>query len=284
MAIQLGVTVYGSIQADPVAVARRAEEQGFDFISTWDHLHSSDPGYETWTLLTWIASATSKLGLLTNVLGLPYRPPQVLAKMAESLQRLSGGRLMLGLGAGGSDQEFRAWGLPVRSRGEKIAALREAIEVIRGMWSKPHFSYHGRHYSTVEAEMEPKPETPIPIWLGVYKPRGLALVGELADGWIPSMPYAPPETAVGMRELIREAARKAGRDPEVIAYAYNVALRIGDRRPGRALSGEPEEIAEVLIDLVKKGFTAFNFWVSPERPEQMERLAGEVLPLVRKGI
>jgi alkanesulfonate monooxygenase SsuD/methylene tetrahydromethanopterin reductase-like flavin-dependent oxidoreductase (luciferase family) len=152
------------------------------------------------------------------------------------------------------------------------------------MWSKPHFSYRGRHYSTVEAEMEPKPEKPIPIWLGVYKPRGLALVGELADGWIPSMPYAPPETAVDMRELIREAARKARRDPEGITYAYNVALRIGDRRPGRALSGEPEEIAEVLIDLVKKGFTAFNFWVSPERPEQMERLAGEVLPLVRKGI
>jgi len=166
---------------DPVAEARRAEELGFDFVSLSDHLHGTRPTFETWTLLTWIA-ASSRIRLATNVLGLPYRHPTVLAKMAESLDRLSGGRLILGLGAGGSDQEFRGFGLPLHSPGEKVDALDEAIDVIRGLWGTPSFSFDGRHYRTEGAEVEPKPAHAIPIWLGTYGDRAVELTGRKADG------------------------------------------------------------------------------------------------------
>src|SRR2546426_3421276 len=87
--------------ADPVADARKAEALGFDFVSANDHLHGVDPRYETWTMLSWVAAGTSRIRVATRVLGVPYRNPAVLAKMAETFDRMSGGRLILGLGAGG---------------------------------------------------------------------------------------------------------------------------------------------------------------------------------------
>jgi len=98
---------------DPVAQARTAEDLGFDFVSANDHVHGPDPRYEAWTMLSWIAAETSRIRVATRVLGLPYRSPAVVAKMAETFDRLSNGRLILGLGAGASDEEFRALGLEV---------------------------------------------------------------------------------------------------------------------------------------------------------------------------
>src|SRR6266498_2459289 len=136
MALLFGVSINQSArpEADPVGEARRAEELGFDFVGVTDHLHGTRPTHETWTLLTWIAASTSRVGLLTDVLSLPYRAPSVTAKMAASLDLLSGGRLTLGLGAGGSDDEFRGYGLALRSPGQKIEALEEAIRIMGGMW------------------------------------------------------------------------------------------------------------------------------------------------------
>ena len=132
--LRFGVSINQSAapEAGPVREAQRAEELGFDFVSVTDHLHGTRPTHETWTLLTWLAASTSRIGLLTDVLGLPYRAPSVVAKMAASLDQLSGGRLTLGLGAGGSDEEFQGFGLPLRPPGGKIEALGEAIEVMRG--------------------------------------------------------------------------------------------------------------------------------------------------------
>ncbi|MGH2651238.1 MAG: LLM class flavin-dependent oxidoreductase, partial [Actinomycetota bacterium] len=114
MDLRFGVTVIPSAsdRSDPVGEARHAEELGFDLVTLWDHLYGTRPSYETWTLLTWMAASTSRISVGTNVLGLPYRNPVVIAKMAETLDRLSGGRLILGLGAGGNDAEFEAFGLP----------------------------------------------------------------------------------------------------------------------------------------------------------------------------
>src|ERR671919_1377641 len=95
--------------AAPGGDARHAEELGFDTVMLSDHLVGRRPTHETWTLLTWLAAGTSRIRLGTNVLGLPYRAPAVTAKMAETLHRLSGGRLILGLGAGGNNTEFRSW-------------------------------------------------------------------------------------------------------------------------------------------------------------------------------
>jgi probable F420-dependent oxidoreductase len=281
-----GVSINQSaaLGADPVGEARRAEELGFDFVSVTDHLHGTRPTYETWTLLTWIAASTSRIGLATDVLGLPYRAPSVMAKMAESLDRLSSGRLTLGLGAGGSDQEFLGFGVPLRSPSQKIEALEEAIELMRGMWTTPSFSFQGKHFRTEVAELEPKPDRRIPIWLGTYGNRALDLTGRVADGWIPSYPYAPPDVAGSRMDRVKRAAERAGRDPGELTYAYNVGVRVDEQatpRPGRMVSGGPDQVAEALSGFVRIGFTAFNLWPVGDVAEQHERLAREVVPAVR---
>jgi probable F420-dependent oxidoreductase len=281
--VGVNVSTSAAAGADPVAGARRAEELGFDFVSISDHLHGTAPTYETWTLLTWLAASTSRIGLATRVLGQPYRNPAVVAKMAETFDRLSGGRLILGLGGGYSDEEFRGFGVGAPTPRDKVDGLAEAIEIIRGLWSTPAFTYHGRLYRTDRAELSPKPERRIPIWLGTYGRRALALTGRLADGWIPSLGFAPPEQAAAMRERVRAAAQAAGREPDEITCAYNVAVRIDGHADGSpaVVSGSAAQVADRLRGFVGLGFTTLNLNpVGPDQDEQLERLAAEVLPAV----
>jgi probable F420-dependent oxidoreductase len=284
--IGLSVSTAAAPGADPVAAGTRAEELGFDFVSASDHLHGRQPSYEPWTMLSWIAAATSRIRVATRVLGVPYRPPAVLAKMAESFDRLSGGRLILGLGGGAVDDEFRAFGLPVRSPRDKVDGLEEAIRIARGLWSQPSFSFDGRLYRTDGADLEPKPDRHIPIWLGTYGNRALALTGRLADGWIPSLGYAPPERVVAMRERVLAAAGAAGRDPGEITCAYNVGVRVDERAEARPdeVVGSPEAVAERLLGFLELGFTALSLIpMGPGQREQAERLASEVVPALRAG-
>lgn len=113
-------------RSDPFAEARRAEELGFDLVCLWDHPLGDHPSLETWTLLTWIAARTDRIALATDVLAVPFRLPALTAKMAETLDRLSGGRLILGLGGGGSDHEIAGLGAPARTPMEKVDGLGEA--------------------------------------------------------------------------------------------------------------------------------------------------------------
>jgi alkanesulfonate monooxygenase SsuD/methylene tetrahydromethanopterin reductase-like flavin-dependent oxidoreductase (luciferase family) len=270
--------------SDPLADAMRAEELGFDFVSTNDHLHSAEPRHETWTLLSWIAARTSRIRVLPRVLAVPYRQPAVVAKMAETLQRLSDGRLILGLGGGYSDEEFRAFGLGVPSPRDKVDGLQEAIRIIRGLWSEPAFTYAGRLYRTEGAELEPKPDRRIPIWLGTYGPRALAVTGMLADGWIPTLELAPPERIPTMRDRVLAAAREAGREPEEITSVYNIDIRVDERadEPPSVVAGAADFVADRLRGFLELGFTAMNLCpVGPGQDEQAERLAGEVVPAVR---
>jgi probable F420-dependent oxidoreductase len=284
MLFGLNVSTQAGAGTDPVAAARKAEQLGFDFVSASDHLHGRRPTYEPWTMLSWIAAATSRIRVATRVLAVPYRPPPVLAKMAETLDRLSGGRLILGLGGGAVDQEFRAFGLGVRSPRDKVDGLAEAIRILRGVWSQPSFTFQGRLYRTDDAQLHPKPDHPIPIWLGTYGRRALALTGQLADGWIPSLDYAPPEQIPALRERIRAAARAAARDPDAITCAYNLSIRIdehADPEPS-VVAGAPDAVTERLRSFAELGFTAMNFIpVGPGQQEQIERLAREVLPALR---
>jgi alkanesulfonate monooxygenase SsuD/methylene tetrahydromethanopterin reductase-like flavin-dependent oxidoreductase (luciferase family) len=283
----LSIIPSASGRSDPVAEAIRAEQLGFDLVSVWDHPHGEHPSFETWTLLTWIAARTSRIALATDVLGLPFRLPAVLAKMAESLDRLSGGRLVLGLGAGGDDAEFAGYGAPPRTADEKIEALEEALTLIRGVWSEPAFTFEGRHYRTEATLLEPKPSRPIPIWLGTYGPRGRDLTGRLADGWVPSLTYLPVPIAKQSLVGVRAAAERAGRDPDALDYALNVGVRIGGPPPpdpDRRLGGEPEEIVEGALELLDLGFTVLNFFVGGRRDEQAERLATEIVPLLRQTL
>ncbi len=126
-ALSFGVNVSTSAVegANPVAEAMTAEALGYDFISSNDHPCGARPTYEVWTMLTWIAAKTSRIKVASRVLGAPYRAPAMVAKMAESLDRFSNGRLILGLGGGYSDGEFQAFGLHVPSPKEKIDGLEE---------------------------------------------------------------------------------------------------------------------------------------------------------------
>jgi alkanesulfonate monooxygenase SsuD/methylene tetrahydromethanopterin reductase-like flavin-dependent oxidoreductase (luciferase family) len=272
---------------DPVGEARKAEALGFDFVSTSDHPGGSSPTNETWTMLSWVAANTSRIRVATRVLGVPYRPPAIVAKMAETLDRLAGGRLILGLGGGYSDEEFSAFGLQVPTPRDKVDGLAEAIQITRGLWSQPGFTFPGRLYQTADADLEPKPAHHIPIWLGTFGDRALRVTGRLADGWIPSLGMAPPERIPAMRARIHAGAREVGRPPEDITCAYNLGIRIDERaaRQTSAVCGPPDAVTDQLIGFVKLGFTAFNFQpVGPDRGEQMERLAREVIPAVRAGI
>jgi probable F420-dependent oxidoreductase len=289
--------VFGFGLVDPqrlVTDVRQAEALGFDMVSFPDHLHGERPSVEPWTALTWAAAATERIAVMPNVLALPYRAPAVTAKMAETLDRLSAGRLVLGLGAGGYDAEFAAFGLAERTPGQKVDALAEALRIVRGLWHDPSVTFDGTHYHAREARIEPRPERPIPVWLGSYGPRGLRLTGALADGWIPSLGRRDLDQLRAMRTEVRAAAEAAGRDPDEITCAVNLVVTFGE--PGdrdtpsavgsgavwRPVSGGSEAIAERLIGVIQAGFTFLNVVLND--PADRERFASEVIPAVRREI
>ena len=237
-------------------------------------------------MLTWIAASTSSIAIATRVLGVPYRPPSIVAKVAATLDRLSGGRLILGMGGGYSDAEFRAFGLKVPTPRAKIEGLEEAVLVARGLWSQPDFTFDGRHYRTAAANLEPKPPRRIPVWLGTFGPRALEVTGRVADGWIPSLDMAPPEAIPAMRERIFDAARSAGRDPGEIRLVYNIEVRVGSGHPNPSVvSGSAAAVAERLAGLTELGFKGMNLMpVGQDPAEQVALLGREVLPVVRAEV
>ena len=271
---------------DVVAEALHAEQLGFDVVAIHrDALHGSDPSFEIWTLLSWLAARTSSIRVAPVVLALPHRHPAVLAKMAETLDRLSDGRLVLVLGGGGPMNEpaYGAFGLAQRSPREKVEALEEAIDILRGLWSTSGFSYAGQHFRTEGATIEPKPSHPIPLWLGVFGDQMIDLVGRKADGWFPTYQLLEPEQAYRKLEHIRKVAENVGRNPADITYAYNVPVLVeeGTVTTKGQIAGSAEEVARQLADLIRRGFTFLNVWPGGEATRQRERLAREVLPIVR---
>jgi alkanesulfonate monooxygenase SsuD/methylene tetrahydromethanopterin reductase-like flavin-dependent oxidoreductase (luciferase family) len=282
--LRFGVDISGPLGADPAAEARHAESLGFDVVTLHgDVLDGPRVALEPWTALTWVASRTTGVLVAPNVLVLPNRHPAVLAKMAATLDRLSGGRLVLALGAGAAMNAgaFRAFGLEPAS----VAALEEAVDVIRGLWTTAPFSYTaGRHFRVEGASLEPRPDRPPPIWLGAYGARMLDLTGRKADGWLPSMFLLPPPAAAEAMERVREAAARAGRDPDALTYGYNVGVLVdeGARPTAGRIAGAPTAVAERLADLARRGFTFLNLWPAGGARHQRERLATEVLPLVRR--
>lgn len=273
----VGVDVTASTAADPVGAAREAERLGFDFVSASDHPVGTAPTYETWTLLTWIAAATSRVAVASRVLAVPLRNPALLAKMAESLDRLSGGRVILGLGGGYADAEFRAVGLPVPTPREKVDGLEDAVRIARRLWTERAVTYDGRVHRTDGVDIEPKPAHRIPVWLGTFGDRALAVTGRVADGWLPSLGHVPDGRLPAMRERVLSAAADAGRDPTEITCALNLSVHLG--RDGAAdLGGNPAAVAEQLAGFRSLGFAAFNLQAPRD---QWERLAAEVLPALR---
>jgi alkanesulfonate monooxygenase SsuD/methylene tetrahydromethanopterin reductase-like flavin-dependent oxidoreductase (luciferase family) len=279
-----GVPTSAAPGDDPAGFAQEAERLGYDFVSAADHPCGGNPSYETTTMLTWIAACTSRIKVASRVLAVPFRRPAMVAKLAASLDLLSGGRFILGLGGGYSDDEITALGGPALSPGEKIDSLAEAIQVIRGAWTHSGYTQRGHHHSVRDLEMEPKPTRPIPVWLGTFGPRALAVTGRLADGWIPSLGYMPAEEIPAMRRRIDAAAEEAGRRPEEIRGILNMTIRINpDAQPQPdVVTGSAKQVVSQLHELLGLGFTGFNFITSgPDRIASMQRIAEEVLPVLR---
>jgi len=260
-------------------LARRAEAAGLDWVSVQDHPYQ--PAFlDAWTLLTAIAATTERVSVFPNVVNLPLRPPAVLARAVASLDILSGGRAELGIGTGAFWEAIAAMGGPRRSPRESVQALREAIAVIRALWTPGRGArLAGEHYSLAGAKPGPFPVHDVGIWVGGYKERMLRLTGELADGWLPSSPYAPPERLAAMNAVIDAAAAGAGRPPAAVRRIYNIAGSF-DGGGGAFLQGPPKVWAEQLAGLaLDEGMSGFVLMV--DDAATLERFAAEVAPAVR---
>jgi len=275
-AVQFGVfiTPDATQPRRPLEVAMIADELGFDLAGVQDHPYQRR-FFDTWTLLTALAMRTQRIAVFPDVANLPLRPPAVLAKAAASLDVLSGGRVELGLGAGGFWDAIKAYGGDTRTPRESVDALEEAIRVIRLIWSGDrNLRFEGRHYHLAGANSGPVPVHPIGIWLGAYKPRMLGLTGRLADGWVPSLGYFKPDDLTAGNERIDAAARAAGRDPAAIRRVLNAGLPPSD------------ETVEVLVRLtLEHGMDTYLVGDGGEEPRAyLRRFAQEVVPRVREQV
>lgn len=251
----------------PVELAVLSEELGFDLVTFQDHPYQPR-FHDTWTLLTWVAARTSRIGLAGNVHNLPLRPPAVLARAAASLDLLSGGRVNLGLGTGGFWDAIEAMGGERLTPGRAVDALDQALDVIRGLWDvadRAPLRAGGDLHHVDGAKRGPAPAHPIPIWLGAYRPRMLSLVGRKADGWLPSQGYLQPGDLARGNAAIDDAALAAGRDPAAITRLLNVG-------PGAGA----DDLARLAL---QDGISVFV--VGGDDPDGMRRFAAEVAPAVR---
>jgi alkanesulfonate monooxygenase SsuD/methylene tetrahydromethanopterin reductase-like flavin-dependent oxidoreductase (luciferase family) len=273
--------------ADPqglVEQARLAERLGFDLIGIQDHPYQRRY-LDTFTLLAALATATERIGLFPDVASLPLRHPAMLAKAAASIDLLSGGRFELGLGAGAFWDAIAAMGGPRRTPGEAVEATEEAIALLRLLWSDERsVRFTGQHYRVVGVKPGPAPAHPIGISVGAYGPRMLALIGRMADGWVPSSTYVPPERLGATQARVDDAAVAAGRDPAAIRRLYNVSGRIGPGGGG-FLDGPAGQWVEQLLPLVlEAGMDTFLVWPSESPASQLPAFAAEVAPALREAV
>ncbi len=192
-----------------------ADRAGLDLVTFQDHPYQPRL-LDAWTLLSYVAARTSRISLAPNVLNLPLRPPAVVARAVAALDRLSGGRAELGLGAGGFWDAIEAMGGRRLTPGQGVDALEEAIDVIRALWAvdEPRKArFDGRYYTLAGAARGPAPLHDVGIWIGAYKPRMLALTGRKADGWLPSLPYLEEGGLAAGNAAIDAAAVRRGASP-----------------------------------------------------------------------
>ena len=271
------------LAAQPAAVVRLAqlaEEAGLDLVSFQDHPYQSR-FLDTWTLLSYVAAATSRVKLAPNVLNLPLRPPAPMARAAASLDLLSGGRLELGVGAGAFWDAIEAMGAPRLSPGESVTALEEAIAVMRELWDEEKrggVRVEGKHHQVRGAARGPAPAHRIELWIGAYKPRMLRLTGRLGDGWLPSVPYLAATDVADGNAAIDAAAVEAGREPAAVRRLLNVSGAYADGSPG-PLDGPASRQAEELARLALEEGVG-TFVAAADDPGLIQEFAKEVAPAV----
>ena len=274
--------------ADPpdwaARVAMAADRDGLDLLGIQDHPYQRR-FLDTWTLISTLVPVTERLRFFPDVANLPLRPPAVLAKAAASLDVLSVGRVEMGLGAGGFWDAIQAMGGPRRSPGEAVRSVEEAIQVMRLVWSEQRsVRFDGEIYSLKGLKPGPHPVHEIEIWVGAGGPRMLGLIGRLADGWVPSMFWAPPERLPELHERVDAGAERAGREQGEIRRVYNLSGTIGQSGEG-VLDGPVslwvEQLTRFALEL---GMDTFIHWPSGDREHQVRLFANEVAPAVREAV
>jgi len=184
--------------------------------------HRTTRHLDAMTLLTAIAATTERIRMFPDVANVPLRGPVMLARAAATIDRISGGRMELGLGSGAFWEHIARLGVPERTPGQAVAAFEEALDVLRQWFEQRSVTHDGDWYPIKGARSGPEPAHRIGLWVGAYAPRMLGLVGSKADGWLPSLSFLPPEKLDAAHAKIDEAALAAGRDPAAINRIYNV--------------------------------------------------------------
>jgi probable F420-dependent oxidoreductase len=279
--------------ADLLALARLAEDVGFDSLWLGDHMLMPFPdhpsgatgAWDCWSLLAALAAVTRRveLGPLVSCSG--YRNPALLAKMADTVDEISGGRLVLGLGAGWAEREYRAFGYPFDHRASRF---EEAIRIIRGLLRDGHVDVAGRFYQARDCALRPRgprPQGP-PILVGTDRPRMLGATARHADQW--NAEWKSVAQVAALRGAVDVACAEVGRDPATLARTAAVPIAVpglARRSPVRfrnELAGTPEELAAQLRAYADLGITHIQALLFPNTPAAIAAFA-PVLALLDGG-
>jgi probable F420-dependent oxidoreductase len=280
--------------------AQRAEALGFDSLWVGDHVAFHVPIAESITLLAFAAGATQRIELATAVYLIALRHPTLTAKTTATLDRLSGGRLVLGVGLGGEfPPEFEAVGVPVA---ERASRADESIPLVRRLWSGERVAHEGRHFAFGPVALAPVPTRTPPIWIGGRAPAAMRRAGRLGDGYISHM--CSVERYRDNLARIAQAAREAGRAPLRFGAAAFLFTLLEDRyeeahaRAARMLGtiyardfsqaakrycllGRPADCLEQLRAFARAGCRHFILTPLSEPEAFAERVAAELLPAMR---
>lgn len=250
---------YGELRA----VAQAAESGGLDSVWVYDHLLFRFPPapttgiYECWSILAAVAADTTRVELGTLVLAMPFRNPAVLAKMAATVDEISGGRLILGIGAGWNEPEFDAFGIPFDHR---VSRFEESLQILLPLLRTGNADFVGRYHRAPDIELRPRGPRPAgpPILIAGRGPRMLQLVAEHADAWNAAWFGDVSEIEPRVAPL-REALAAAGREPASLEITIGVNVVFpdlvgsADELPAKALRGTPSEVAAGLRSYADAG-------------------------------
>jgi alkanesulfonate monooxygenase SsuD/methylene tetrahydromethanopterin reductase-like flavin-dependent oxidoreductase (luciferase family) len=265
------------------AVAQQAEADGFDSIWLADHLLYRDPEegtrgiWESWTILAALAEATQRVEIGTLVLCNSFRNPAILAKMATAADEVSDGRLILGVGAGWNEPEYRAFGMPYDHR---VDRFEEALQILGPLLREGHVDFEGRYYQARDCEdvpRGPRAQGP-PLLVGNDGgPRMLRLTAQYADLWNTGY-MGGPETMAEPLAKFESACRQIGRDPATIGVTALIGLWFPDlqpKQPGfvdKPLTGTAEEMAVAMRGYADLGVQHIMFQCAPYTAEARRRL------------
>ena len=274
-----------------VDLAVRAEELGYESVWASEHVFNvsyvydrigNRPYYEPLTMLTYVAANTTSIGLGTSVLVLPYHNPIRLAKVAATLDVLSNGGLMLGVGVGVIEEELEAMGSSFEDRG---VISDETIAIMKELWTKEDPNFQGKYHRFSGMKFTPKPvqKPHIPIVIGGTSRAAIRRAARSGTTWHPTA-LAPQALAEGM-DYLKEQAVKAGRDPSEISVSVSAAIGSTHNHNRYSLGEDPEEILERSQKYQEMGLE--RLLISPNTRDQsqlrpiMEMLAEVVIPVVQ---